>query len=434
VAVAILLAAGCSGASPPDGADQAARTTAPTSTTTAEPTGDVPTAETRPQLTADERRERRVRRLVQRLSLRDRAGQLFMVRLFGTHIDDADRRNRARHGVDTPRQVIRKVRPGGVILFRDNITGVRQTARFTRQLHRVSRQTTGLPALIGIDQEGGAVDRIGHIGTRFPSARRVASHGDIELTRAVARATARELAALGFDLNFAPVADVDTEPRNPVIGDRALGRTPREVRRHLAAQLDGYERVAAVAPTVKHFPGHGDTVADSHVALPQVDASEAQLRDRELVPFRRAVALDVPVVMTAHVTYPALDRSGRPASLSRPIVTGLLRRDLGHRGVIVTDALDMAGARVAGPAARQGLLALRAGNDVLLMPPKATATRAAIARGVRGGDIDAARVAASARRIVALKIELGLVDGAQRPDLAVVGSPRHERLAARARG
>ena len=249
--------------------------------------------------------------------------------------------------------------PAGVILFaRDfgDLEGLRQLTARLRELARPRR------IFIATDEEGGFVSQLrGHL-TVPPNATLLARGGEPGDIEWASRVSGERLRALGIDWVFAPVADIHSEPLNPVIGPRAFGTSPEAVAAAVGEALRGY-RAARVASCLKHFPGHGDTVLDSHIALPRCDAAAATLEARELRPFR--AHLDADSVMTAHVVYPALDRE-RPATFSRAIVHDLLRERMGYAGIAVTDALEMKGAAEGRSAADSGRLALEAGCDLLL--------------------------------------------------------------------
>jgi beta-N-acetylhexosaminidase len=360
---------------------------------------------------------------VDELDTRGLAGQLVMLRVFGGQIDEEDPRNEALYGVGTPREVVETLRPGGVILFRSdagrdtgNLTSPAQVREFTDDLREVSEEL-GPTLLIGIDQEGGKVDRIGHFGTPYPSAR--ALDGDLDLAAEHAEITARELAALGIDVNFAPVADVDSEASNPIIGDRAFSDDPEEVADYVVTQLDAYDGSGVVAG-LKHFPGHGDTTEDSHLTLPRVDADLDLLAERELVPFARAIDHGADAIMTAHLELPEVSGPDTPASLSPAVVEGLLREQLGFEGVIVTDSLEMAGARHGRPDDRVALHALLAGHDLLVLPPVPRESVDLLRRGLQSEQLDPERVETSVRRLLRLKAGLA-ADRDARPGPAVVG-------------
>ncbi len=249
--------------------------------------------------------------------------------------------------------------PAGVIVFARDFGDLADLRRLTGRLRELARPRR---LFIAADEEGGFVSQLaGHLAVP-PNATllaRGAAPGDIEWA---ARVTGERLRALGIDWAFAPVADIRSEPRNPVIGPRAFGADPAAVARAVAEALRGF-RAARVATCLKHFPGHGDTVLDSHLALPRCDAAADTLAARELQPFW--ANLDADAVMTAHVVYPVLDRD-HPASFSRAIIHGLLRERLGFAGLAITDALEMKGAAEGRSPTESGRLALEAGCDLLL--------------------------------------------------------------------
>src|SRR5262249_21893742 len=250
--------------------------------------------------------------------------------------------------------------PAGVILFaaRDfkHLEDARRLITRLRELARPRR------LFVALDEEGGWVSQLaGHMVVP-PNAATLARAADPETLRWLASVTARRLHALGFDWDYAPVADVHSEPDNPVIGPRAWGTTPPQVAANGGAWLEGF-RGSGVASCLKHAPGHGDTRTDSHLALPVCDADAATLAAREFAPFQAHPNADA--LMTAHVVYPALD-PGVPATYSRAIVQGVLREQLGFRGVVITDALEMQGAAAGRTPAEAGLAALAAGCDLLL--------------------------------------------------------------------
>ncbi|WP_425144817.1 glycoside hydrolase family 3 protein [Deinococcus sp.] len=255
---------------------------------------------------------------------------------------------------------------GGVCLFNRNVSTPQRTARLVQDI----RELLGPDALIGIDQEGGAVLR--RLDVPMPPAPMGLSAALLPLDQDEQRAQAREAGAiaarglieLGINWNYAPTLDVNVNPLNPVIGDRSFGADPAVVARLGLAWAQGSE-AAGVLAAVKHFPGHGDTYQDSHLTLPTVDKSRAELEQTEWLPFRAAVRAGVGSVMTAHIVYPALDAT-LPATLSRAVLTGLLRGEWSYDGVVVTDATDMRAIRDHYPHGQAGPLALIAGADAAL--------------------------------------------------------------------
>ena len=238
---------------------------------------------------------------------------------------------------DSYRDALKRGERGGAILFRRNIASLDQTSALCAEIARSSGGDT--PPFIAVDQEGGRVTRLPSPFTVLPPMRTFGDIDDIALTAHAGKVIANELTALGFNLNFAPVMDVDSNPDNPIIGDRSFGRDPRTVMRHGVALLRGLQDGGVLA-CAKHFPGHGDTHLDSHLELPTVECDESRLRHIELPPFRAASGAGVAAMMTAHVVYPALDKDV-PATFSRAICTSLLRREIGFEGVLFSDDLEM---------------------------------------------------------------------------------------------
>jgi beta-N-acetylhexosaminidase len=227
-------------------------------------------------------------------------------------------------------------RVGGVILFARNIESPGQVRALTRELHALAPEE--LPLLVAIDQEGGRVQRLRSPWTEWPPMRSLGDRDDVALSADVARALARELRDLGIGLDFAPCVDVDTNPENPIIGDRSFGRDPERVARHATRFIEALQE-SGVAACAKHFPGHGDTESDSHLVLPRLHHNLARLHAVELPPFRHAIRAGVASVMTAHIVFPALDPD-HPATIS-PAVMGLLRHELAYEGVVFSDDLEM---------------------------------------------------------------------------------------------
>jgi len=269
------------------------------------------------------------------------------------------------HGTELPPPLAEKIaagRVGGVILFSRNIDSPEQVHRLCRDLHAAAPE--GVPLLIAVDQEGGRVQRLRDPFTCWPPMRKVGEVGDLELTAAVAQALAVELADYGIGLDFAPVVDVDTNPQNPVIGDRSFSRDAARVGEHARAFIRGMQG-RGVAACAKHFPGHGDTRSDSHLELPRLDHDLDRLREVELPPFAAAALEEVATVMTAHVLFPRLDRK-RPATLSPPIIA-LLREELGYDGFVFSDDLEMRAVADHFSVEERTLGSLEAGVDSLLV-------------------------------------------------------------------
>ncbi|MEU2545455.1 glycoside hydrolase family 3 protein [Streptomyces roseolus] len=386
-------------------------------------------AATAPAHATDARTEERLRRIVGRMSLEEKVGQLFVSRVYGhsaTAPDQADVDANLRElGVRTAAELVRRYHLGGVIYFTwaHNTRSPHQIAELSNGIQAASR----LPVLISTDQEHGIVCRVGEPATLLPGAMALGAGGSPADTRRAARIAGAELAALGIRQNYAPVADVNVNPANPVIGVRSLGSDPRAVSALVTAQIRGYQG-AGVAATAKHFPGHGDTAVDSHYGLPVITHTRAQWAELDAPPFRAAIAAGIDAIMTAHLVVPALDPSEDPATLSYPILTGVLREQLGYDGVVVTDALDMQGVRTKYGDDRVPVLALKAGVDQLLNPPKLDLAWNAVLGAVRSGELTEERLDESVLRILRLKARRGLfTEPATTPAEvdATVGTARH---------
>ncbi|PZF79683.1 glycoside hydrolase family 3 protein [Jiangella anatolica] len=295
---------------------------------------------------------------------------------------------------------------GGVVLFGRNVDPARGdagVAALTRRLHELNPDL-----LVGIDEEGGDVTRLDvATGSTLPGNAALGALDDPAATERVAAEVGARLRAGGIDLNFAPVADVDSNTLNPVIGVRSFGFDPDIVARHVAAWVAG-QQAQGVAATAKHFPGHGGTSEDSHLTVPSIDDPLDVIQTRDLPPFRAAVKADVKIVMTAHIRFPALD-GDRPATLSRRVVTDVLRDELGYDGLVMTDGMDMhAISRTVGHA-EGAVLALLAGVDALCVggdtvdPGTVEAMAAALVQAVRSGRLPEERLAEAAGRVQALR-------------------------------
>jgi beta-N-acetylhexosaminidase len=282
-------------------------------------------------------------------TLREKIAQMFLVGVGAQELTSEERMAMEHYSF------------GGFILFGHNCCDPAQILSLTRALWDASK---GLPPFIAIDQEGGRVHRLPKPFTHFPSAARIGETGDAKLAYRVARATAEELAAVGINLDFAPVLDVNSNPKNPVIGDRSFASDPQKVIALGEQWIHGL-REGGIIPCGKHFPGHGDTDRDSHLDLPLVDRSLDELRKVELPPFVNACRNGIESLMTAHVIYRALDLK-LPATLSHNIVTGLLREKLNYHGVVFGDDMEMKAVSDHYGEEEAAALCVRAGIDVML--------------------------------------------------------------------
>ena len=316
-------------------------------------------------------------------------------------------------GTDPSARIERLIADGGIagaVLFRKNVASVPQVAALTAALQRIARQAGTPPVWVSIDHEGGAVNRfvpIAHDSTTapsptpLPSAMALGAAGDPALARLAGCVAGRELRALGVNLNFAPVLDVNNNPANPVIGARAFGDSPALVEALGLSYIEGLQS-AGVGAAAKHFPGHGDVTVDSHLALPRVNHGADRLEAVELAPFAAAVRADVAAVMTAHVVFPGLDPTGVSATMSGPILRGILRERWGYRGLICSDSLSMRAIVDHYGVGDAAVSAVRAGCDLLLaLGPDALQDEVMehLALAIERGDIPGDRLAETMRRL-----------------------------------
>ncbi len=264
---------------------------------------------------------------VKKLSLDEKIGQLLMFGFDGEDLNDGTI------------ELIKKYKAGNVILFTRNIKDGEQLFKLNQNLQKLAYEHIGIPLFIGIDQEGGMVTRIQQGATFFPGAMTIAANGDLDACYKVADKMGRELKELGINMNFAPVLDVNNNPKNPVIGVRSFSDDPKVVSAYGTAFIKGLQN--HVIATGKHFPGHGDTVVDSHLGMPKVDYGLNRLESVEFVPFKKAIDEGLIAVMSSHIDFPALTKNGLPTTLSKDVMTDLLRGKFGFEGLIVTDGMQM---------------------------------------------------------------------------------------------
>jgi len=302
-------------------------------------------------------------------------------------------------------ELLRDYKLGNIIYFRRNVSQSEQIVALSQELQRMSAQYTSIPLSIAIDQEGGMVARIDRDVTVMPGQMTLGAAGNPQYAYDAGRISGMELAQLGITINFAPVLDVNNNPLNPVIGIRSFGEQPEKVAELGVAMIAGYQEMG-VAACAKHFPGHGDTTADSHEELPAVMHSLERLHRIELIPFKAAIAAGVELIMTAHVQFPALEPDGKPATLSHQVLTELLRKELKYEGVIVTDCLEMKAISEGVGVGAGTVEAFKAGADLILVShrlDRQLEAYDALEQAVLTGDISEERLNASVERIMRMK-------------------------------
>jgi beta-N-acetylhexosaminidase len=367
---------------------------------------------------------------LRRMTLEEKVGQLFVANVFGRSADTTDpddvAANQAMYGPDirNARDLLERYKLGGIVYFRwtHNLDEPAQIARLSNGIQRAALAgRPEIPLLISTDQEHGVVSRVWAPATEFPGNMALGATRRPGDAFDAGRVTGTELKALGINQNYAPVADVNINPLNPVIGVRSFGENPGLVSDMTGAAVAGTQR-AGISATLKHFPGHGDTVTDSHTGVPWIFHTRDQWEQTDAPPFRAGIAAGVDVVMTAHVVMPELQEDCDPdtqegcdpATLAPEILTGLLREELGFRGVVVTDALNMAGVREKYGDERIPVLALKAGADMPMMVDTPTDTVSlevayrAVLDAVHSGQLSEQRIDESVRRVLELKLRRGL--------------------------
>lgn len=328
----------------------------------------------------------------------------------------------------TAQKVIKDYHIGNVILFAENLTDTAKAVTMTSQMQTMAKANSDLPLIISVDQEGGRVNRIFQTAT-FPPAKTIGATSKPELAFTEGQYMAEQLKALGINLNFAPVCDVDSNPKNPVIGNRSFSRDPQTAGT-FAVQMQKGLSSKKVIPCAKHFPGHGDTDVDSHVGLPLVNRNKSDWQKLEAIPFKMNIEEGIPVIMTAHIQYPGLDNSKvtadktgksitRPATLSKKILTNILRGELNYDGVICTDAMDMKAISKNFTESQAVIEALNAGADMICNPisiiEKSDINRiekmySEIEAALKSGKLSKSRLDNAVLRIVQLKKDYGILN------------------------
>ncbi len=355
---------------------------------------------------------------VNQMSLADKMGQMMIVGFHGTSVADSPELS----------TLISTYRVGGLVLLEPNAHDPQQMAALTAEVQNLA----AIPLFLSINYEGGIVIHITEGVTGFPGNMAIAASGKPEYAYIAATLTAQELRALGFNMNLAPVLDVNDTPLNPVIGVRSFGESPELVANLGRETIRGFQQNGIIA-VAKHFPGHGNTTVDSHFGLPVINKDAAQLEQVELYPFKAAIEQNVAAIMTAHVVVPAWEQiPGLPASLSFNILTQILRERLGFEGMIITDSLGMGAVTNNWGQAQAAVEAVKAGSDIALTtgPLQAQiAIHQALIAAVQNGEIAPKRIDAAVFRILRAKRDYGLFEWSPRADLSIVGAAEHQAAA-----
>lgn len=346
------------------------------------------------------------------LSLTHKIGQKMMIGFPGTTLDES-----IIH-------LIKTYKISNIVLFSSNIESKDQLARLCADIQALVRKETGFDALISIDQEGGVVSRLSEDTTRIPGAMAIAATGDVQNAYTAGRITGSELKALGVNFDLAPVMDVNSNPHNPVIGVRSYGDTPETVSEYAISMMKGLLD-GGVLCAAKHFPGHGDTSVDSHLALPTVDKPASELWKNELLPFRAAIQAGIPGIMSSHILFPQLESKNIPATMSRTILTDLLKKQMGFKGLVLTDCLEMRAIKEVYTTEKGAVEAVKAGADLILISHTASVAEwvaKAIHSAVLAGEIDMQEMDESVAKILSYK-----ADYANKPGVpSVIGCEEHQ--------
>lgn len=323
-------------------------------------------------------------------------------------------------------ELIEDYKVANVILFSYNLQDIERFRKNCQELHRRIEKSTGHPALISIDQEGGVVTRLPEEkACNVPGAMLIGATGNKEYAYQAGRITGEELRALGINMDLAPVLDVNTNPHNPVIGVRSYSSNPNVVKEFGCNMIRGLEE-SGIMSTVKHFPGHGDTAVDSHLGLPVVEKELDELLQAELIPFQSAIHQGVPCVMTSHILFPKLEKEKKPATMSRAILTGLLREKLGFQGIIITDCLEMDAIKAYYGTANGAVEAVKAGAQMICISHTPALVKEAIGKieaAVEAGEIPMEIIDQAVENILKYK-EKYRIDH-QKDETAIIGCKEH---------
>ncbi|MGN1012229.1 MAG: beta-N-acetylhexosaminidase [Clostridia bacterium] len=341
--------------------------------------------------------EEKVDEEIKGMTLREKIGQMLVISYSGTEYTDK---------LD---ELLNSVKPGGFILFKDNISNYSSTVDYISRL----KDTATIPMLMSVDQEGGRVQRIKDVSDvnvqNIPDMYTLGKTNDVSLSYDVGKVIAEELNAFGVNTDYAPVLDIFSNPNNTVIGTRAFGSDAQTVI-NMAIPFANGMKENGVIPTYKHFPGHGDTDTDSHIELPVVTKTKEELYKNELLPFKAAIENGAQMIMVAHIALPNVTGDYTPASLSNKIVNGILRDELGYNGVVITDGINMKALADNYSVKQICSYSINAGVDIILMPPDPLETVNIIEGLVNEGVITEQRIDESVKRILLMKHNNGLYD------------------------
>lgn len=368
--------------------------------------------------------EKKIQEILGAMTLEEKAGQVFIAAF------RRDEQNRPMHVLDNhARQQIEQYHLGGVILFGENIDSISQTQKLIEDMQAAAK----IPLFIAVDEEGGRVSRLNSStkmpATKLPGNKVLGETNDPQLAYEVGVLLGQELSSLGFNMNLAPVADVNTNPRNRVIGDRSFGSDAEKVGEMAGAMVKGMQ-AQNMSAVLKHFPGHGDTILDTHEETVVLNHDMERLEQLEFLPFIKGIQAGADGVMTAHIQMPGIVEEGVPATFSQEILTGILRNRLHHEQLIITDALEMGAISRHWTAEQAVVRAFNAGADILLMPVSLQEAYQGLLKAVQNGQISEKRLDASVTRILRIKHKRKILERTESsldPEI-ILGSEQHQRL------
>jgi beta-N-acetylhexosaminidase len=373
-------------------------------------------------INTDKTTEESIENILNHMSLEEKVGQLFII-----DADSLNKGNRLTNMTNEANNIIQKYKPSGVIFFKNNIANINQTYDLISDL----QESSPLPLFISVDEEGGLVSRIAKNpnmhATILPNSKVIGETNNPKNAYNVGKILGKEISSLGFNMDFAPVADVNTNKDNEVIGVRAYGSDKDLVGEMVYNAVQGIqsENVSAV---IKHFPGHGDTTNDTHTGSVVVNHNIDRLREVEFIPFIRGIEASVDGVMIAHIKVPNVTQENIEASLSKEIVTDLLRKELGYNGLVITDALNMGAIANEYSAQEACVKAILAGVDILLMPIPFEESYNNVLKAVQEGVITENRINESVKRIMAVKIKRKLFDSNIKNPDEILGNKKHIKM------
>ncbi len=354
----------------------------------------------------------RAEKLLGEMTLEEKVGQMFIIQPealdpdFREYTIPEQKEGGTVMMNDTFRDKMKFYNPGGILLFSPNIVTPEQTEKLIRDMQKESR----IPLFISVDEEGGAVARIsGKKSFGIPDLSTASEVADEKEAYERGDYIGSYLKKYGFNCNFAPVADLNTNPANRVIGARAFGKDPDKVGSLVASEIEGFQKHQIITAT-KHFPGHGDTRGDTHHSTVYVTKNWQELLDCEIIPFQKAMEAGTDMIMVAHISAENVTQDGLPASLSKEMITGKLRGDLGFQGVVVTDSMEMGAIESNYDSAEASIMTIEAGADIVLMPQDYVAAYNGLLAAVQTGRIPVTRIDESVLRILNLKEKYGLLD------------------------